>query len=179
MLYHCRRQKRRPLVDGKLKHKCYFYLVGHSIHLSLSMFKWQSICIDLANICTPNVSTPSTSPSPRTMVDNAKAWAEERGLARRNSVHGEMEYRVPVEFSYSHTEKETLKTKVGAKTQMEAGPWCFPLWSNFHYLGLAGKLYFCNGRQGGKGLLLGSSADLTSEKAMLTRGRNLFNQQIS
>ena len=56
------------------------------------------------------------------MVDRAKAWATGRGLQRDNVVHGEKEYRVPLEFTFAHTDKDSVKIKVSAKTQMEAGP---------------------------------------------------------
>ena len=56
------------------------------------------------------------------MVDNAKAWATNKGLSRTNQVHGGKEYRVPTQFNFSFSDKETVKTKLAAKTTLEARP---------------------------------------------------------
>lgn len=58
----------------------------------------------------------------RIMVDRAKKWATDRGLVRRNPVHGEEEYRVPTQENFKHADKEKLKTTVGAGTTMQARP---------------------------------------------------------
>lgn len=39
----------------------------------------------------------------RPMIKNAKEWAVSRGLQRTNEVHGEDEFRVPTESSFSYT----------------------------------------------------------------------------
>lgn len=58
----------------------------------------------------------------RPMVDRAKAWAEGKGLSRKNPVHGEDEYRIPTQWNFSHSDKERTSTKASAKTQLKARP---------------------------------------------------------
>ena len=56
------------------------------------------------------------------MVDKAKVWATNKGLSRTNQIHGEQEYRVPTQSNFSFSDKETIRTKLSAKTTLEAGP---------------------------------------------------------
>lgn len=58
----------------------------------------------------------------RPMVDRAKAWAEGKGLSRKNPVHGEDEYRIPTQWNFSHSDKERTSTKASSKTQLKARP---------------------------------------------------------
>ena len=58
----------------------------------------------------------------RPMVDRAKAWAEGKGLTRKNPVHGEDEFRIPTQWNFSHSDKERLSTKTSSKTQLKARP---------------------------------------------------------
>lgn len=44
------------------------------------------------------------------MIANAKAWAEARGLSRKNEVHGEDEWRVPTEETFDFS---TTRSKEG------------------------------------------------------------------
>lgn len=47
----------------------------------------------------------------RTMVNNAVAWANSRGLSRRNEVHGEWEYKIPLNanFRFSSTRSREVE----------------------------------------------------------------------
>lgn len=56
------------------------------------------------------------------MVDRAKAWAEGKGLSRKNPVHGEDEFRIPLQWNFSHSDKERVTTKASGKTQIKARP---------------------------------------------------------
>lgn len=79
----------------------------------------------------------------KSMVDCAKAWAEKNGLTRKKPVHGRDEYRVPTEFNFAHANRDISRTKASARTTVE----------------------------GARGLLVGCSADLTSDRTIM-RGAN-------
>ena len=57
-------------------------------------------------------------------MTHAKSWAEARGLARVNPVHGKTVYRVPVDWSFSHRENEKVVTKASSSVELQAGPHC-------------------------------------------------------
>ena len=100
------------------------------------------------------------------MVDRAKAWAESKGLTRTNPVHGESEYRVPTQFDFSHIDRESLKTRVSASTKVEARPLLYVHHFHVHDVWPGPSLAVLR-LQGGKGLLLGKSADLSADKMAL------------
>ena len=60
----------------------------------------------------------------RTMVDHAKAYAEARGLTRRNPVHGKDEYKVATDFNFANRGKDRVKTKATGSCDVEARPGC-------------------------------------------------------
>ena len=37
------------------------------------------------------------------MIANSRKWAQNRGLFRKNEVHGADEWRIPTESNFSHT----------------------------------------------------------------------------
>ena len=56
------------------------------------------------------------------MVKSAITWAESKGLARKNAVHGRDEYRVPTSFNFRHDETDRTTTTVSGDVEMQAGP---------------------------------------------------------
>ena len=55
-------------------------------------------------------------------MKNAMAWAEGKGLCRTNPVHQKQEYRVPIDFSFSHKDTDRTSTKVQGESVMKARP---------------------------------------------------------
>ena len=58
----------------------------------------------------------------RTMVKSAISWATQRGLPRKNPVHGAEEYRVATDWSFKNEEKDKTETRVSAAVDVQAGP---------------------------------------------------------
>lgn len=56
------------------------------------------------------------------MVANAVKWAEGKGLSRVNPVHQKMEYRVPLDFTFSHKDLDRVTTRASGSATMEACP---------------------------------------------------------
>ena len=56
---------------------------------------------------------------PRSMIDNSKKWAMARNLLRTNQVHGEEEWRIPVDETYTHTSKRGQSTRMRGNMQLE------------------------------------------------------------
>lgn len=55
----------------------------------------------------------------RQMAKNAVAWAVAKGLKRTSPIHGNMEYRVPTDFSFSHRDVQRVTTSASAEAELE------------------------------------------------------------
>lgn len=57
------------------------------------------------------------------MIKNSIRWATARGLTRTNEVHGEEEYKIPLEeeFLFRNSEKQSCKQKASVEVQARFG----------------------------------------------------------
>lgn len=66
------------------------------------------------------VEHPIHEPSiARSMISNAKSWAQSRNLCRRNEVHGADEFKVPTESSYEFTNTRRREAEGEGSFQVE------------------------------------------------------------
>ena len=160
-----RNLKTRPLVDGKPKGNFCQNPDGTSSHLSTCntqialLFMAYHGCLSACKHFF------------RQMVDNAKAWAESKGLVRKNEVHGVEEYRVALQSNFAFGAKETMRTKASGRTVIQA-------WPSLLAMSLSGKQnsasHHLSHREGGRGILLDKDAQITREGTMLNYGGNPY-----
>ena len=148
----CRKVLKKHVVHGWLTLSWPSSLVGMSGDLSLVKLS--------NNLCTwyrlhENI---------RTMVANAKKWAETAGLMRTNPIHGKMEYRIPLTWNFTHTDSERAKTTASLDTDLEAGPWMLTTAVEIDGPHLMRVSWVWLGWQGGEGLFTDEGGDLNSRK---------------
>ena len=103
----------------------------------------------------------------RTMVTNAKKWAESRGLHRTNPVHGADEFRVPTEWTFHNKELNRTITRAASSCEVEAGHHLVLVEKDHMHLFLQQLCVFVMCWQDGKGLLVGEGADLSQDHTIL------------
>ena len=57
----------------------------------------------------------------RDMIDNSIRWAQARNLYRRNEVHGEYEWRIPIFSEFSHENIRGQASRASASFELDAG----------------------------------------------------------